>query len=296
MIGRCLYSALLILYAGTATGAAADDGTVARQKRFIRGLFSEHRFFDAVAETKRLRSMDPRIGSRPDYDFFININYFLGGQYRSAAKGVTGGQGPVDARSRVLLSQSYLRLGMSGPSLRAVRGIGYNEVAGPFRYRLLARKAEAYAACGMFRELAAEAAAAEPYVPEREMVALLRIEAERHAALRRTSVPLAVALSVLFPGAGQMYAGRYISGIVSFLGVAAMAGGAVLFYRGGRRELSYTFIFFSSVLYLGNIYGAFNAAHAANEDREREYGDSLGRMHVPAYDPEAEARDNEVFR
>lgn len=296
MIGRCLYTAMLILYAGNAIVSVADDGAVTRQKRFIRELFSEKRFFDAIAETKRLRSMDSRSGSRAEYDFFIDINYFMGGQYRSVTKNITGRPGPFDVRSRVLLSQSYLRQGMSAPSLRAVRTIGYGGAAGPLRYQLLARKAEAFAACGMYRELAAEAAAAEPYVPEREMVELLRVEAGRHAALQRTSVPLAVALSVFIPGAGQMYAGRYISGITSFLGIAAMAGGAVLFYRGGRRELSYTFIFFSSLLYLGNIYGAFNAAQAANEDREREFRESLGRRCIPAYDPEAEVRDNEVFR
>ncbi len=296
MIGRCLYTALFILYAGTATGAAVEDGAVTRQKRFVRQLFSEKRFFDVIAETKRLRSVDSRIGSRPDYDFFIDINYFLGGQYRSVARSISARPGPPDVRSRVLLSQSYLRLGMGALSLRAVRGIGYGEVAVPSRYRLLARKAEAYASCGMYRELAAECEAAGPYVPEGEMIALLRIEAERHATLQRTSVPLAVALSIFLPGAGQMYAGKYISGIVSLLGVAAMAGGAVLFYRGGRRELSYTFIFFSSLFYIGNIYGAFNAAHAANEDREREFRGSLGRTRIPAYDPGAEVRDNEVFR
>lgn len=293
MTGRCLYTALIVLYAGAAVGNAADVGAVARQKRFVRELFSEKRYFDAIAETRRLESLDP--GTRSDYGFFIGMNFFLGGRYRSAAREIAG-RGFTDVRSRVLLSQSYLRLGMNALSLRAVRGIGYGEVEGPLRCRLLARKAESYAACGMYRELAAEAAAAGPYLPEREMADLIRAEAERHGALPRTSVPLAVALSVLIPGAGQMYAGRYISGVVSFLGVAALAGGAVLFYRGGRRDLSYTFIFFSSLFYLGNIYGAFNAAHAANEDREREFRESFGRRCVPAYDPEAEARDNEVFR
>ena len=82
------------------------------------------------------------------------------------------------------------------------------------------------------------------------------------------------------PGAGQMYAGKYTSGIVSFIGIAAMAGGAVLFYRSGRRDLSYTFIFFSSVFYLGNIYGAFQRrARGKRGPRERVQGVVREEMH-----------------
>jgi hypothetical protein len=185
---------------------------------------------------------------------------------------------------------------MNAQSLEAVRGLRYDTVEAPLRYGLLARKAEAFVACGLYRELLDEIAGAGPFVPERERVAVLRSEAERHAALSRTSVPLAVALSALMPGAGQVYAGRYASGIVSFIGVAALAGGAALFFRSGRKDLSYTLIFFSSVFYLGNVYGAYNAAHAANEERERGYRESLGGTCIPTYDPEAEVRDNEVFR
>jgi hypothetical protein len=295
MILRCLYTALFVLHAATAPAAGTDDNALSRQKRFVRSLFSEKRYFDAAAEAKRLRFEDTRSGAGPDYDFFIDINYFLGGQYRSVARSITGRPALPDFRSRILLSQSYLMLGMNARSLNAVRGIGYETVEAPLRYALLARKAEAYMECGLYRELLDEIAAAEPFMPERERVALLCGETERHAALARTSVPLAVALSVFMPGAGQIYAGKYISGIVSFIGVAALAGGAVLFYRGGRRDLSYTFIFFSSVFYLGNIYGAFNAAHAANEDRERGFKESFRRKCIPVYDPESEVRDNKVF-
>jgi hypothetical protein len=294
MVLRCLYTALFVLYAATVPAAGTDDA-VSRQKRFVRSLFSEKRFFDAAAETGRLRLEDGRSAARTDYDFFIDINYFMGGQYRSVARSITGRQGTPDLRSRVLLSQSYLMLGMNALSLDAVRGTGYESVAPPLRYALLARKAEAYAACGLYRELLDEIAAAGPFVQERELVARLRGEAERHDALPRTSVPLAVALSVLVPGSGQMYAGRYISGIVSFIGVAALAGGAALFYHSGRRDLSYTFIFFSSLFYLGNIYGAFNAAHTANEDRERGFRESFRKKCIPPYDPESEVKDNEVF-
>jgi len=286
---------MFLLHAAAAPAAGTDDA-VSRQKRFVRSLFFEQRYFDAAVETRRLLFEDARGAARPDYDFFIDINYFLGGQYRSVARSIAGRPGPPDIRSRVLLSQSYLMLGMNALSLAAVRGIGYEAAEPPLRYALLARKAEAYAACGFYRELLDEIAAAGPLVPDRERVALLRSEAERHAALPRTSVPLAVALSVFMPGAGQMYAGKYINGVVSFIGVAALAGGAALFYRGGRRDLSYTLIFLSSLFYLGNIYGAYNAAHAGNEDREHEYRDSFRKKCIPPYDPAAEARDNEVFR
>jgi hypothetical protein len=295
--GPLSFTALLfILCAALPQAAGAEEGFTDMQKRFVRRLFSEQRYFDAIAETKRLRSGTRDTGKARDYDFFIDINYFLGGQYRSVVQRIASRPGPDDFRSNVLLSQAYLGLGMCGRSLDALRGFRYDMVEPRLRFRLLARRADAFLAGGRYRELADEVAAAEPYVPEREQLDLIRSETGRHAAMPRVSVPLATALSVFIPGAGQMYAGNYIAGIVSFIGVAALAGGAALFYRSGQRELAYTFIFFSSVFYLGNIYGAFNTATAANEDRESGFREAFRKKCLPAYDPRGEVRDNEVFK
>jgi hypothetical protein len=276
--------------------AAAESGLIPMQKNFVKGLFSQKRYFDAIAETRRLMAFDADTGVRADYEFFINVNYFLGGQYNTAAKNIAAQKAPLDFRDGVLLSQSYLRLGMKSLSLQTALNIRYGSADVSSRYALLARKAEAYLENGLYRELLEEISSAEPYVAERGKIAALREEVGRYRGLPFKSAPLAVALSVFIPGAGQMYAGRYLLGAASFLGVAATAGGAYYFHRRRRSDLTYTFIFISSLLYLGNIYGAFSSAHYANEEVDRSFKDTVRRKCIPDYDPAGEVRRSRIFQ
>ncbi len=241
-------------------------------------------------------AFDPAGDDRRDYSFFIDINYFLGGQYRTVVMNITSRQGTPDYRNGILLSQTYLKLGMNDHGLETALRIRYDAVEGQGRYPLLARKAEAYLGSGMYRELLDEISSAEQFVPDGARLRLLRKEVDQYRGVPFKSVPLAVALSVFFPGAGQMYAGKWLQGVVSFMGVAALAGGACLLHRQGSRELSYAFIAFSSVFYLGSIYGAFNAARSVNEDLHRAFRDNVQRKCIPAYDPREEVRHNRVFQ
>jgi len=289
--------AFFILTAPCSSRASSEGGGHAvRQKRFIRDLFSQKRYFDVISETRRLMALDPAGDERKDYSFFIDVNYFLGRQYRTVVMNITSRPGPLDCRSGILLSQSYLRLGMNGRSLEAALRVRYDAVEGPGRYPLLARRAEAYLGCNMYRELLEEIRAAGQYIPDGARVGLLRDEVERFRLVPLKSVPLAVALSVLFPGAGQMYAGKWVHGVVSFIGVASLAGGACLLHRQGNRDLSYVFMAFTSVFYLGTIYSAYNAAQTANEDLHRSFGNGIREKCIPPYEPAEEVRDNRVFR
>jgi hypothetical protein len=283
------------LFPGSLMGAENSSKLLLKQKRFVKDLFFQKRYFDAIAETRRLIAFDPDTDNRVDYAFFIDINYFMGGQYKSVVKFVSDRAGALKYRDGALLSQAYLKLGMNANGLEAALNIRYSDVDTSLRYTLLARKAEAYLECGMYGELLDEIKYAEQFIPEREKLALLREEVVRYRGLPFKSVPLAVALSVFIPGSGQMYAGKYILGIVSFVGVAAMAGGAYYFYRHKQTGLSFTFMFFSSVFYLGNIYGAFNASQTINEDLDRSFRETVKKKCIPVYDPMGEVRNNRIL-
>ncbi|MBN1497194.1 MAG: hypothetical protein JXA07_10530 [Spirochaetes bacterium] len=276
--------------------APAGTGLVSRQKAFVKDLFAQKRYFDVIAETRRLMAFDPGITLDPDYEFFINANYFLGGQYRTALSNLAGKKLTLEVRERVLLSQSYMKLGMKADSLESVRLIRYGASRDLSAYTLLARKAEVYLECGKYGELMDEIAAAERYVGENEKLALLREEAGRYRELGYRSAPAAAALSALIPGAGQMYAGRYILGAASFAGVAAAAGGAWYFHRRGMSDLSYLFIAMSSLLYIGNIVGAFSAAQSANRQVDRSFRERVRKKCIPGYDPAEDARVDRIFR
>jgi hypothetical protein len=284
------------LSGGSLTGAENKNELVLKQKKFVRELFFEKRYFDVIAEMNRLIAIDTGDNNRNDYPFFIGVNYFLGGQYKTAATFVSTHLNVMKYRNGILLSQSYLKLGMNSHGLETALSIRYGSVHPSLRYPLLARKAEAYMECGLYKELQEEINYAEQFVPERKKLAVLREQVAQYRSLPFKSVPLAVALSAFIPGAGQMYAGKYVLGIVSFVGVAAMAGGAYYFYRHKQTDLSYTFIFFSSVFYLGNIYGAYNASQTMNENIERSFRETVRKKCIPAYDPAGEVKNNRIFQ
>jgi hypothetical protein len=288
---------LLCLILTRTAGAEGGGDFITAQKCFIRELFTSGRYFDAAAETRRLMALDSGAESMHDYEYFIRVNLFLGGQYRSVIQDTAHRDRLPDYQNDILLSRAYLKLGMCDRGLEMLQAVRYDSLKGPYRYNLLARRAEAYVECGLYRELLDEIDAAAPFIPEREKVAFLREEAERYRRLPVKSVPLAVALSVFIPGAGQMYAGRYLQGALSFAGVAATAAGAGCFFRRGDSALGFTFLFFSSIFYLGNIYGAYNASAVYNDDLYRGFGSTLMKSGaIPAYDPKEELRGNRIFR
>src|SRR4030042_1060064 len=278
-----------------ALGAESDSSFIFKQKRFVQELFFKKQYFDVVAETRRLIAADTDRENQKDYIFFIDINYFLGGQYQTVVRRMREISGTLDHRQAILLSQSYMKLGMNPLCLETVRNLAYLSVSPPFRYPLLVRKAEAYLQCGLYQEILDEIKNAEKFITERDKLLFMGVEVARFRQLRLKSIPLAVALSVFLPGMGQIYAGNYIMGIVSFLGVAAMAGGGFLFLSRGQKDLLYTFIFFSSVLYLGNIYGAYSTVQTVNEDLSRGFQEAIRQKCIPAYDSAAEVRDNHIF-
>lgn len=81
-------------------------------------------------------------------------------------------------------------------------------------------------------------------------------------ALKRKSVPLAIAMSTLLPGAGKVYAGRPAEGALAFAAVASVALPAYYGFRayGTHSGLGWGFAGVAAILYAGNIYGSARAA------------------------------------
>jgi hypothetical protein len=293
---KCRYSVLIIfLSVRMLLGAEPGVGFISLQKKFIRDLFREKRYHDVIAETRRLRFMEPVTHNANDYDFFIYINYFLGGQYHTVVRGLANDPGAVNFQWRVLLSQSYLKIGMPVHALVALRNVPYSAIGVESRFPLLLRRAEAYLESRKYDRLLQEIKSAERFAEDSKRVSLLYDSVERHRDLPFKSVPLAVALSALIPGAGQVYTGKYLHGVLSFIGVLATAGGAWYFYK-RNKDLSMTFMFFSGVFYIGNIYGAYNASSSVNEEIHRRFVGDVKKKFIPPYDAVEEVRNSEIFR
>ena len=291
-LGYAIVIVVLLQSTLTAAGDSGSVGFVPMQKKFIRELFNGRRYFDAIAETRRLMAEDRDPDRNRDYLFFIDVSYFLGSQYRTVAERLGGITAPLAYREALLLSQSYLRLGECDRSIRVLGALRPGELDPPLRYPLLARKAEAFMACDRYRELRRDLS---PQDASIEGVARLRGEIDRFRSLPFKSVPLSVALSVFIPGAGQMYAGKYGHGVMSFIAVLATAAGAWYFYARDR-NVSFTFMFFSGVFYVGNIYGAYNASRSFNDDLLDRYREEVRKKCIPPYDPVEQVRHGPIFR
>lgn len=70
--------------------------------------------------------------------------------------------------------------------------------------------------------------------------------------------------SLILPGAGQVYSERVGDGLYSFLVVGTLAG--ISYYYGKEQEKGkfWTFLSFTSLFHLGNVYGAIIAARDCN--------------------------------
>ncbi len=90
-------------------------------------------------------------------------------------------------------------------------------------------------------------------------------------ALKRKSPALAGFLSVIIPGSGKAYAGRWKDGIISFLMTSTSAFMAVRgFNKNPKSFYPWAMGTLSVVYYSGNIYGSTQAAYKYNKEKEDE--------------------------
>ncbi|MCU0847055.1 MAG: hypothetical protein MUD12_04135 [Spirochaetes bacterium] len=272
--------------------ARADDGWSGRQKRFIRELFSERRYFDAISEARRLSSYEGKTVSGREMTFFIDACYFLGGQYETVLKNIKSrGADRSEFRYRMLESQSLLMLGMRDAALVPLSG-DYASLDSPLRRELLLRRTEIYSWSG-------------DCVKMKEEIALYGVfddAADLASALRACENPglksrgLAVGLSAVLPGLGQVYSGKYIAGLLTLAGVASTASAAYAFHRKGNDQMFYTMVFFSALFYAGGLYGAYNSAASSNEAAIGEFRREFKRRCVPDYRPERDIDFKRIFK
>jgi tetratricopeptide (TPR) repeat protein len=104
----------------------------------------------------------------------------------------------------------------------------------------------------------------------------LEQELDRAGHLPSRSPTLAGTLSII-PGAGQLYCNRYEDALIAFavnLGILWAAHDA---FDQDQYALGGVLAFIGMGFYAGNIYGAVGDAHKFNQNRQRQFGESLQR-------------------
>lgn len=260
--------------------------TATKQTQFIRKLFDQKRYFECIAETRRLAFLYPHHteDTKNALRYFIAVNYFLGGQYLSAAK-VVDEELPTDyVPGRILLSQALKKTEHARESLQVLDNLASPSDDPLLRYEYLVRKTDALIAIEKYDEAARELASQEKFFSSAKLrefsMSLTTFQKETpyrpyHAAL----------YSAAFPGLGQAYAGKYFDGLLSLAAVFLTGFATVHYYRQGDDALAAFFASFSIIFYAGNIYGGYNSAVAANRAAFQKKFDAEITPHIPPYDP-----------
>jgi hypothetical protein len=280
---------LLILFVPypVPSGPMGSNEFIHRQKRVIKSLFQDKRYFDCIAETRRLLTYTPAGSLSDEYRYFIEANYFLGGQYKTVISNIkeSGNDDTLVPPYLLLLSRSYMKLGLDNESLNTLSQYDYDIMKKNEREELFLLRIEAYLRNSLYREALSETHRFKklqsdfPLLPEMEK----GIEGYKEIGLK--SKELSLLLSAVIPGSGQIYAGRIADGLISLAAILACSSGAYYFHRRGNTEISYTLIFFSVLFYGGNIYGAYNTTESFNRAVDEEFKKKLIGKYIPPYDP-----------
>jgi hypothetical protein len=282
-----LLSILVALNCTLATGLSSGEEFVSKQKEFIKGLYHQKKYFDCIAETRRLLAYRPDIKDADQYAYFINANYFLGGQYKTVIENLSKekADNKLGVYSTILLSQSYLNLGHLDQSASALGGINYSLLDNSGAFELLTRKSVIYLKKSEYKKNLDEIDNYKKLFPEDKKIGSIARDISTYKELRSRSYAASVAMSALIPGSGQIYSGRYVDGLITIIAVLAAGYGSYHFYKNDERPLSYTLGFFAALFYTGNLYGAYNSAINYNKAVESGFQAEIMKKHIPAYQP-----------
>lgn len=277
-----LISAFIAVLICSAQLLSADTETFPiMQKKFIRSLYKDKRYFDSIAEARRLQVID----KSPELDYFIYMNYFMAEQYRTVIFRYDYNSSVPGLCSGSLVSMSYLKLGMYDESFRALSVYAYSGKKSE-DINLFLRRTAPLILSGDLKALEKEETAAEPFLRDDYNFISLREELSRFRESGLKSPAAGALLSAAVPGLGQVCSGYIGEGLISFASVAATALGGLYLHNRGREGYSCTLLFFSGLFYAGNIYGGWNSAERRNRSIVTdEY--NLINSRYGEYDPEA---------
>ncbi|TAL35270.1 MAG: hypothetical protein EPN93_10750 [Spirochaetes bacterium] len=271
--------ALALLASPAHAGDFATD-----QKAFIRNLFERRDYFSAIAETRRLLVYEPGSARAGEMRYFIEANYFLGGQRRTVIAHLEHNTVMRDPLSLLLLSRAFFAERRYAECAGTLDELSRLPADDDVRMEIALRRAELSLTLNRFDEALAVANESRAAIPRPNPLDALARELEAAAPDRR-SPALAALFSAALPGAGQVYAGRPLDALVSMIAVAALSLGAWRAGAAGERGAAVTLGVFTGLVYAGNVYGAWNAARDRTARAEAALASGIISRHVPAYDP-----------
>lgn len=254
---------------------AADDVcnqapfTATKQLEFTRSLIHDAEYFRAVGEARRYLSFFEPCGRLDEARLYVGVAYQRAEQwdkaaevFRSLADSATG---PTAAIAHLALADTLFRQGRYELAANEYGSFaakvtdpayaGYARYREGFSYFLGRRRDDAGRAFRLVADDAPEKGRAE------RMERSLALEDD----LPYRSPVLAGVMSAVLPGAGQVYTGRWVDGVISLIVNAGFGFGAYEAYRNDLPVVATMVALFEVGWYTGNIFSSVNYAYRFNE-------------------------------
>ncbi len=264
-----LYAALCL--AGLVTPCGAGEGifiTEDVQLKLGDAFISEGEYYRAVTEYKKFIILFPE-SPRVDYALYnIGMAYFRGEEYKDAAKTLASiGERYVKSdfapAAGFYEGVSYVRLNMPEMAEKAFDRVAelypdssYAPKALTGKSLLLLEGGDVAACRNGLQHILASYPDDAREANVREAINLL----EKNDELPQKSPFLAGFMSAIIPGSGHIYAGHYGDGVTSFLLNGLFIAGTVVAAKQENYAVAGAVGVVGLPFYVGNIYGAANAA------------------------------------
>jgi len=255
------------------------------QRKLILNYFYSGNYFSSIAETKRFIAYFPKKSNLKDISFFVQANYYLGKQYKTVIFNINQSKSKLDFKSLLLLSESYQKLGFFNEASLVFKKYNFFSLSSPReKDAFFLAKLKPLFLNNQFEKSLEEIDKIKK-VFSSEKINSLQAMVLGYAKINLKSPALSIALSAIIPGAGQLYSGKYVAAILSFVGIAATAVSSYFLYDCGEYGLAYTMMFFSVVFYGGNLYSAYSSAIDTNRRLLKNFSNKIISKYYHKYSP-----------
>jgi len=283
----------LFFYLGNIYGSAVEASRYSRTER--EGLPEDGESDAAIAEYRRVLSRFPDDSTGFEARYHIGLAYLNLEQWSLARRELdlaarAASSDRQNHRARLRLGQSYLSEGSPDQGETVLRDLlrnshdhGAEPVTAAAHYWLgvsTLRQGQWVEASGWFRNVSRRFPEAKTAAGARQ----LETAARRGYGLPRRSPALATTLSMVLPGSGQIYAGRFWNGLLSMALNAAAGYLTIDAFREDRRldgTLLVTLVW--SRFYFGGLQNAGRYAREFNRERAAEHLEVYETLMRPAY-------------
>jgi hypothetical protein len=297
----CFVSIFILLFNINSFAEIKQHEFIIKQKRFINELYNNKMYFDCIAETRRILDYKNSTSNQDELTYLIDTCYFFGGQYKTVISRLQNTRN-ISINKRkfpdlFLLSHSYLNIGYINLAKEILFNFNYSDVNTNERSDLFINRVELLIRNFEYQNILSEIENADNYFTGFNSFFLMDlkkdIESYRETGLK--SKWLSLSLSAILPGAGQIYSGRIVDGLLSLALVAGSSCGAWYFYKKNDKPIAMTFAFFSCLFYTGNLYGAYNSVENTNKQLNEAFSNSIIKKYNLNYNP-ADYLDSGIFK